>query len=331
MLPQWNRRAYATWLLLALNLLVWVAMELKGGSQNQGVLLAFGAMFGPLIASGEYWRLFTAMFLHVGAMHLIFNGLGLLIFGKLAERTFGLSRFVIIYLLAGLSGSVASYAFNDIAIGAGASGAIFGILGALAAFYLVRRDTLGKMGRQNLVGLLMIAAFNLILGFIVEGIDNWAHMGGLVGGFLLGLAFAPNYQTLSKGFFGRSSRIVDTSSLAKRWWVVPLALVVLAVGARVATSGASDVALAHTHVVQAEKYLKEQDYGEAMKEIERAIEMDSSNGEAFYIRGKIMAELGNTAQAITDLSASLRLGTDPESRSDAIGTLVSLRSNSRGY
>ena len=329
MVPGWNTRTYATWLLLAINLIVWIVMEARGGSENQDVLLAFGAMFGPLIASGEYWRLFTAMFLHVGAMHLIFNGIGLLLFGRLAERIFGIYRFVIIYLLAGLSGSVASYAFNNVAIGAGASGAIFGILGALAAFYLIRRDTLGDMGRQNLVGLLVIAAFNLVFGFTVPGIDNWAHLGGLVGGILLGLLLAPHYKAVSMGFFGGSTKIVDTTSLLKRWWVVPLALVVLAAGARVATSGASDVALAHTHVVQAEKYLNEQNYGEALEEIQRAVDLDSSSGPAFYVRGKIMAELGNTSQAIADLSASLRLGTDPRMRSDAIGTLVSLRSDRR--
>lgn len=329
LLPGWNRRTYATWVFLAINLVVWIAMEARGGSQDQEVLLAFGAMYGPLIAGGEYWRLFTAMFLHVGALHLIFNGVGLLIFGKMAERIFGLRRFVIIYLVAGLSGSVASYAFNDVAIGAGASGAIMGILGALGAFYLVRRNTLGNMGKQNLVGLLVIAAFNLIFGFTVAGIDNWAHMGGLLGGILMGLALAPKYRAESSGLLGGQSRIVDTTSLARRWWVIPLALAVLVLGARVATSGASDVALAQAHVMEAEEYLNDQIYDKALEEIERAVELDSSSGPAFYIRGKIMVELGNTSQAITDLSASLRLGMDPESRSDAIGTLVGLRGTRR--
>ena len=324
-LPGSKRRTYATWFFLAINLLVWVAMEAKGGSENQDVLLDFGAMFGPLIAGGEYWRLFTAMFLHVGRMHLIFNGLGLLIFGRLTERIFGLSRFVIIYILGGLLGSVASYAFNADAIGAGASGAIMGILGALATFYLIRRKTLGNVGRHNFIGLMVIAGFNLIFGLTSDGIDNWAHMGGLAGGILLGLALAPNYRRVNEGLFGGSFRFVDTTSLAKRWWVVPVALAVLALGARVATTGASDVALAHTHVIQAERHLNDKDYDKALEEIAQAVELNSSSGPALYIRGKIMAELGNTPQAITDLSASLRLDMSPEDRSDAIFTLVSLR------
>ncbi len=329
--PGWNRRTYATWFLIAVNLLVWVAMETYGGSENPEVLLDFGAMFGPFIAGGEYWRLFTAMFLHAGSMHLIFNGLGLLIFGKMAERIFGLYRFIIIYVLAGLAGSTASFAFNDTVIGAGASGAIMGILGAVAAFYFIRRNTLGEGERQNFKGLLIIAGINVILGFTISGIDNWAHMGGLVGGFVVGMILAPNYQRVSDGFFGNSFRIVDTNSLYKRWWVVPLALVILVVGVRLATALTSDEAQAHSHVMQAERLLNEQEYMEALEEISIAFELDRLSGYAYYVRGKIMAEQGNTPQAIRDFGSSLRLGLDSESKSDAIGTLINLRNERRGY
>ena len=329
--PGWNRRTYATWFLIAVNLLVWVAMETYGGSENPEVLLDFGAMFGPFIAGGEYWRLFTAMFLHAGSMHLIFNGLGLLIFGKMAERIFGLYRFIIIYVLAGLAGSTASFAFNDTVIGAGASGAIMGILGAVAAFYFIRRNTLGEGERQNFKGLLIIAGINVILGFTISGIDNWAHMGGLVGGFVVGMILAPNYQRVSDGFFGNSFRIVDTNSLYKRWWVVPLALVALVAGVRVATALASDEAQAYSHVMQAKRLLDEQEYMEALEQISFAFELDMLNGYTYYVRGKIMAEQGNTPQAIRDFGSSLRLGLDSESKSDAIGTLINLRNERRGY
>ena len=329
--PGWNRRTYATWFLIAINLLVWIAMEANGGSEDPEVLLNFGAMFGPFIAGGEYWRLFTPMFLHIGKMHLIFNGLGLLIFGNIAERIFGLYRFVILYLLAGLAGSFASFAFNDAVVGAGASGAIMGILGAVAAFYFIRRNTLGEGERQNFKGLLIIAGFNIILGFTIQGIDNWAHMGGLAGGFVIGMVLAPNYQRVSGGILGSSFRIVDTNSLYKRWWVVPLALVVLVVGVRMATALASDETQAHSHVMQAERLLDEQQYMEALDEISIAFGLDGLSGYAYYVRGKIMAEQGNTPQAIRDFGSSLRLGLDSETRIDAIGTMINLRSGRRGH
>ena len=198
-LPGMQRRTVVTWLLLAINLAVWVAMDRSGGSENEDVLLRFGALFGPFIANGEYWRLFTAMFLHIGFMHLLSNAIALIIFGGLMERIFGHYRFTSIYVLAGLSGSLASYTFNPVVIGAGASGAIFGVLGALTAFFLIRRDVLGNVGRQYLSALGLIGGINLFFGFIIPGIDNWAHLGGLVGGFLLGLALSPRYRREALG------------------------------------------------------------------------------------------------------------------------------------
>jgi len=327
----WNRRTYATWFLIAVNLLVWIAMEANGGSEDQEVLLNFGAMFGPFIAGGEYWRLFTAMFLHAGAMHLIFNGLALLIFGKMTERIFGLYRFVIIYVLSGLAGSTASFAFNDAVVGAGASGAIMGILGAVAAFYFIRRNNLGGGDRQIFKGLFVIAGINVILGFTIQGIDNWAHMGGLAGGFVIGMVLAPNHQRVPDRIIQGSYRLVDFNSLYKRWWVVPLALVILVVGVRLATALTSDEAQAHSHVMQAERLLNEQEYMEALEEISIAFELDRLSGYAYYVRGKIMAEQGNTPQAIRDFGSSLRLGLDSESRRHAIGTLIRLEKDRRGY
>ena len=268
-----GRKPVVTWTLLAINVVVLIAMENAGGSEETEVLLDFGAMFGPLIANGEYWRLFTAMFLHVGLMHLLLNGFGLFIFGRLVEVIYGPVRFTIIYALAGLSGSVASYTLNSIAVGAGASGAIFGVLGALAAFFVARRDMLGEMGRQNLSALLFIAAINLVFGFIVPGIDNWAHMGGLAAGFAVGLAFVPKYRPASAlGSFAVSGRLRDTNSLARRWWVLPVAAAILLGGTLLGTATLGDNPL--TRVYNAERLYEEQSYDEALAEIGRAVQLD---------------------------------------------------------
>ncbi len=262
------------------------------------MLLDFGAMFGPLIAEGQYWRLFTAMFLHVGLTHLIFNGIGLIIFGRLLERLYGHYRFAIIYVLAGLGGSVVSYLFNTNAIGAGASGAIFGVLGALVGYFFARRDVLGEMGRQNLTGILILAAINLAFGFVIPGIDNFAHLGGLFSGVMLGLAFAPRYRLVfDPSSF--SSRLVDTNSVLRRWWVIPLTLAALGgfTWLGTATAPASSISLAR----QAERLLEQGDYGAALEEARAAIDLDPTNARAYYVRGRALVELGNRSAGLSQL------------------------------
>ena len=150
-----TRRPLVTWALLAVNVVVWIAATRAGGSEDRQVLLDFGAMFGPLIADGQYWRLFTAMFLHVGLVHLAFNGFGLAIFGSLVEGAYGHARFALIYLVSGLTGSVASYLVNSIAVGAGASGAIFGVLAALAAYFAAQRKVFGETAKRSMIGILI--------------------------------------------------------------------------------------------------------------------------------------------------------------------------------
>ena len=102
--PQPTNRPLLTYILLIANAAMFGLATLMGGSENPQVLLRFGAQFGPLIAAGEYWRLFTAMFMHSGVMHIALNGFGLLIFGSMVEQSFGHVRFFIIYILAGLAG-----------------------------------------------------------------------------------------------------------------------------------------------------------------------------------------------------------------------------------
>lgn len=327
-LPGADSKVVITWLLLAINILVWLLMQFIGGFLNQDVdlLLRFGAIFGPLIATGEYWRLFTAMFLHANLIHLFFNCFALFIFGRLVEGVYGNSRFTIIYLLAGLSGGVLSYMFNRTAIAVGASGAIFGILGALAAYFVVHRNTLGEMGRRNLTGLATVAAINLAIGLLIPNIDNWAHFGGLVGGFVMGLALAPRYlYELIDTPFGVARRVVARLPLRARWLAVPAFAVLLAGLLWYIGNDVSDSQQSQILVIRAERLLQEGDAMGALEHIERAVELDSLSGNAFYTRGKIMARIGATDRAKSDLSVSLRLpGLTPAQREDAISLLVSL-------
>ena len=319
-----GKRPVVTWVLLAANVVIWIAMELAGGSESVEVLQDFGALFGPLIASGEYWRLFTAMFLHVGLMHLLVNGVMLLVFGRMVEAIYGHASFAIIYVIAGLIGSVASYLMSPITTGAGASGAIFGVLGAFGAFFLARRDVLGEMGRQTFLGLGVLAVIQLLYGFATPGIDNWAHMGGLAAGFAVGMAIVPQSRIVVVPF--RTFRRFDNThtllrrwwvipiaaavlyvgtwwgnSTRRRWWVIPVAAAVLYVGIWWGNSTLSDPALSLTHVYKAERLLERQSYDMALTEIGLAMRLHSESGQAYFLRGKLYAELGDTDQASGDL------------------------------
>lgn len=167
---------FLTYIFLGINLVVFLLMTIAGGSTNQQVLIAFGAKVNTLIQAGEVWRLLTSTFIHIGLMHLAFNLYALWALGPLTEENFGHRRFFMIYILSGLGGSIASFLFSS-ALSAGASGAIFGLLGALL-YYSYKRPALWKSGLgMNLVVVILV---NLGFGFVQPGIDNFAHLGGLV-------------------------------------------------------------------------------------------------------------------------------------------------------
>lgn len=182
-----------TYVLLGVNVLVWLAMTLLGGSEDPLVLIRFGAKFQPLIVQGEYWRLLTANFIHIGILHLAMNSYALYVFGLQVERRFGRTRFIVLYLLSGLGGAVLSY-IGSSALSAGASGAIFGLIGAITVYFATYRDAFGSQGRRQLSSLLMVMGYNLLWGLMNPQIDNLGHAGGLVVGLALGWAFCPRYS-----------------------------------------------------------------------------------------------------------------------------------------
>ncbi|HBY93648.1 MAG: rhomboid family intramembrane serine protease [Ardenticatenaceae bacterium] len=219
-------RAWITFTVLVLNFLVFMAMEVAGGSTSSCVLLRFGAKFNYLIAQGQWWRLLTPIFLHIGMVHLLFNEYALWLFGREVERLFGSARFILIYILSGLYGSWASFAFSP-ALSAGASGAIFGIIGALVAFFLRNRQRFGELGRRQLTNLVVVIGLNLVLGFTIPGIDNFGHIGGLTSGFLLGLALTPLYTLEPDFHLALGARVVDRNSLTRSAWAVALGVLLL--------------------------------------------------------------------------------------------------------
>ncbi|ADU29922.1 rhomboid family intramembrane serine protease [Evansella cellulosilytica] len=168
-----------TFILLATILIMYAIVEYNGSSMSTETLISFGAKFNPLILQGEWWRFFSAMFLHIGFFHLMMNSLALFYLGSAVERIYGTGRFLIIYLIAGLVGSIASFALNE-QVSAGASGAIFGCFGALLYFGIKHKRLFFRTMGMNVI---VILSINLAFGFIVPMIDNGAHIGGLIGGF----------------------------------------------------------------------------------------------------------------------------------------------------
>lgn len=188
-----RRRIPVTTLLLAANVSVFVAMLLSGAGlwhSSNDVQFAWGANFGPATKDGEWWRLGSALFLHFGLLHLAMNMASLWDGGRLVERMFGPARFAVIYFVSGLAGNLLSLIVQgDRAISGGASGAIFGVYGALLAFLWQQRATLDRREFTRLFwGACLFAAVTIFLGFQIAGIDNGAHIGGFVAGLLAGAA-----------------------------------------------------------------------------------------------------------------------------------------------
>ena len=195
-----------SYVILGINVVVFFADMLLGGW-----LTYWGAKSNTHILAGEYWRLLTPMFLHVGIIHLGFNSYFLFRIGPQIERTYGHLRFMVIYLLSGIAGAVASFAFN-IHPSIGASGALFGLLGAMLPLFYRNRNLLNAKSQMR--SIIMTIVVNLLYG-LQPGIDNWGHVGGLLSGLVLGWFSSPRYVLRDR--MGDLLRIDNETSPISAW------------------------------------------------------------------------------------------------------------------
>lgn len=185
---RWLRKPFVTYILLAIQSILFIMMTLDGGSTNTDTLIRYGAKFSPLIVMGQWGRLFMPMFLHIGFTHILLNSVVLYFLGIQLESIFGPARFLAVYLLSGIAGNAASFAFS-MSVSAGASTSLFGLFGAAVI--------LGKLYPGNYAIQSMARRFstlillNLVFGIFSPGIDFAGHVGGLIGGILLTYVFAP--------------------------------------------------------------------------------------------------------------------------------------------
>ncbi len=180
-----------TYIILFVNLILYLATEFAGGSQNSLVLLRFGANNSTLVFHGELWRLVSSAFLHIGPLHLIVNSYTLFQLGNFVEDFFGKTKFVATYVISAITAGFASIVFNPGSISAGASGALFGITGLILGNSLAKKAYVYELP-INETHLIPFVIINLIYGFVNPIIDNFAHIGGLLGGIALGFIFDPS-------------------------------------------------------------------------------------------------------------------------------------------
>jgi rhomboid protease GluP len=301
-------------------------------------LLQWGANWGPLSLSTQPWRMLTSNYLHIGIIHILLNMWCLWNLGGLAELIFDRWAYLLIYTACGLGGSLGSLWWHPLVIGAGASGAIFGMAGALiAALYLGRLPIPKAAMRGTLKSLLMFAGYNLFFGAVGAGIDNSAHVGGLVTGLALGALLA--------------KRLTEPPEVRDRWrgGIFVLAAVVLFSaftfvrqtngyvvqlkrGLDAVQRGDLEDAIRNLEEVTAKKpqersalallgsvYYQKQDYAKAEGMLKRVLALDSEDVATQYNLGLTELKLGNPDQAILHLQKALQIRANDADIEEALG------------
>jgi len=218
------RVTYGLLVLIGLTFAAQLGSEMLLGAD---LVLGLGAKVNLLIAHGEIWRLFTAIFIHGSVLHILFNAYALYNLGREVETFYGSLRFSLLFLIAGLSGSATSLLLNPHPA-VGASGAIFGLIGAEGVFLYRNRRLLGERGRRGLQNVILITVLNLAIG-LQGGIDNWAHLGGLLGGLALGWFIGPVWALRFDPATPQEAALADQQPLTgARWLAVPIAAGALA-------------------------------------------------------------------------------------------------------
>ncbi|ASN05233.1 rhomboid family intramembrane serine protease [Virgibacillus necropolis] len=282
-------KPFLTYFLLVINILIYFLLEFNGGSTSTETLIKYGAKYNPAILDGEWWRIISSMFLHIGLLHIFMNMLALYYLGATVERIYGSVRFLTIYMLAGIGGGLASFAFTT-NVSAGASGALFGLFGALLFFGLMNKKLfLQTMGK----GILFIIGFNLIFGFSVPQIDNGAHIGGLVTGFIASvIVFLPRKKKIAYQFFAVICYLVIISGL-------------VVFGIQQNTDSAM------YQLTKIEELLAKDDYEAVIKTATEALkDPDDLSAALLFQRSYANIELGKTSLAINDLEKIVEMDSE---------------------
>lgn len=275
-----------TTILIAINLTIFVAMLVTGGFEGQN-LFKWGANYGPATLSGQYWRLVTAGFIHAGFLHVAFNMWCLWSLGQLSEQIFGRWQTFLIYLLTGVGGSLLSIAYEPTRLEVGASGAIFGIAGAVLAGLKFGNVSISAWQRRSAISsLVTFVAFNFYLGQF-GNTDNMCHLGGFVSGLIIGLPL---------GAFAKKDRGIQ--------------LAMLLVTAMLMAAGGAELVKTHGHSSRldtAEIALGERDYSGAIRILQKDIANNPDDAEAYALLGHAYKLSNQRENAIAAYKKALQL------------------------
>jgi rhomboid protease GluP len=348
----WMRRQSSsmavTQAIFGINVAVFVAMTLAGVSMLDNPsgqdLVRWGANFGPLTVGGQWWRLLTSVFIHGGLLHIAFNMWCLWDLGRLAESVYGHWTFAAVYLISGLSASLASVVWNPVVLSVGASGAIFGIAGALIASFYLGEFSLPRAAMTGMLrSVVLFVGYNLFFGAVIARTDNAAHIGGLVMGLLLGALIAkvaPQHDAV-----GRRIAILLVGALLVAGGVMWLQRSRAYLrhgqnGMLLLQTGKTDEAIAELqntvrlrpdfaagHAALARAYITKHDYESAAAEMQRVIALNPRSEDAYYRLGLIYLQQ-NLASKAQDVFAQL-LKINPNSADGHVGLADALSNQHR--
>ncbi len=283
--------------LLVLNFLFFGLEKFAGGSDNLQVLLNLGAAYGPYMRRGEYWRLVMPMFLHGGWLHILGNSYCLYILGPVLERVYGYARYATIYVAAGVGGALLSMEVSR-NVSVGASGAIFGVAGAMLVTGYDYRDVIPpRWGRAFGKGMIPFILLNLAFGLSVHGVDNWGHLGGLATGALMAFVIAPPRHDF---LYGEPAEPPSQALLA-----LPLTVVILAIGAT-ANHYRSVQAMGRL-LAEGEHFESAQQYDAEYRNFQQAAELAPREEQPHEELGTYYLSQKKYDQAIQEFEEAIRL------------------------
>lgn len=183
-------KSRATALIVAINLAMFALLLVTGGADDSINLYRWGAKFGPAIQAGDWYRLISPVFLHAGLFHIAANTFALVLFGPRLEQEFGTAAFFATYIVSGVCGVAASYLVSPV-LSVGASGAVFGMVGAYGIYLVRNRREFGDQVNRVILNLILILGINIVFGLVWPGIDQGAHVGGLIAGAAMAFVVSP--------------------------------------------------------------------------------------------------------------------------------------------
>ncbi len=296
-----------TAILIALNVLIFLAMAVSAHSVSPSPdrLVRWGANFGPLTLGGQWWRLLSSAFLHANLLHLALNMWAFLNLGILGELLFGRRNFVLLYLYCALGGSIASAWWHAAVVGVGASGAIFGIAGALLpALAFQRNQRLRAAMRGHLTSIAVFVFYNIAFGAVASHIDNSAHLGGLITGAILGwlLPSGPMREPEPDAMSAPPQR----AGVLRSYMVFALVAVLLISAAAFARRrNRNELVLA-----AAERALRSGNQQQALLGVQRALRDDPNRPDAHFFLGHIYLSRNELDKALQEYKRTVELKPD---------------------